>query len=419
MEGEQLAKIRIIGGLPLQGEVTIQGSKNGVLPIMAACIIIKGTCVIEHCPVIQDVLDMQKLLEGMGAVIVWKEESIYINCSEITTNELPREYMVHMRSSIILLGALLSRNGSAMLSYPGGCMIGERPINYHIKALEKMGVVIEANGETILADGSYMQESEIVLPFPSVGATENIILAAMSVNGYTKLHNYAKEPEIEMLCEFLQCAGAMIEGYGTEILQIKGRTVLKPVQYRVASDRIVAGTYLIGCQAAKGKITLYDAPVEHMKAIITLLEEMGSSIVCEGTTIQMETKNRGKNYKLLQTRAYPYFPTDLQSQIIVALSLAEGESIVEETIFENRFRMIAQLHKMGAKININGQKAFIEGVTSLKGSHVKAEELRGGAALVLAGICASGESIIENRQYIDRGYVDICKDLRKLGVQIQ
>ncbi len=328
MDGEQLAGIRIIGGVPLQGEVTVQGSKNGVLPIMAACIMVKGTCVIEHCPRIQDVLDMQKLLESMGSIVTWQGETISIDCSVVTTNELPREYAIHMRSSIILLGALLSRTGSATLSYPGGCMIGERPINYHIQALEEMGVVIEANGEIIVADGSHMRETDIVLPFPSVGATENIILAAMGVKGTIALHNYAREPEIEMLCSFLQNAGAVIKGYGTDTLYITGGRALQPVRFRIPSDRIVAGTYLIGCQAATGKIVLHDAPVEHMESVLAVLKNMGSSIVCEGSTVYMETRERGCNCSLLQTKAYPYFPTDLQSQIIVALSLAEGKSIV-------------------------------------------------------------------------------------------
>lgn len=410
--------IRIYGGKRLQGSVRIQGSKNAALPVLAACVLIDGISCIENCPDIADIHCMVKLLESIGCQIQWENTRLLVDASHVKQYRLPSEHVTRMRSSVILMGALLGRGKKAQLDYPGGCVIGKRPIDFHLKALRQLGALIEESEKSIYAGTDGLRGTDITLAFPSVGATENILLASVLAEGVTRIFHYAKEPEIASLVSFLQSAGADIQGFGEEALRIVGCRKLHTVTYKIPADRIVAGTYLIGCQAAGGDIYLEDAPAESLQSVLQILEEMGSAFSIEKAGLHMVCKERSRPITHLKTGVYPEFPTDLQSQMLVALSLADGKSMVEETIFENRFKVVKELNDMGANATITKNRVFMEGIPKLRGKHVIAEELRGGAALVLAGICAEGITMVSNKHFIDRGYVDICKDLRALGANV-
>lgn len=410
--------IRIYGNKELRGEVTVQGSKNAALPILAACILIKGTCQIQNCPNITDVQCMIRLLESVGCKTTRKNDTITVDAREITSCRLPSEYVTKMRSSVILMGALLKRTGNACLDYPGGCVIGKRPIDIHVMGFQKLGVDIVEEENSLLGEVAELKGCEIVLPFPSVGATENIVLAAVLATGNTSLHNYAKEPEVKAMCDFLNKAGAKIKGFGEPVLRIEGCKELKPIVFQVPSDRVVAGTYLLGCQAAGGDIVLHNTPIESMKALFLLLEKMGSKLEKNDGSVRLTVCKRSEAIPFVRTEVYPGFPTDLQSQLMVVFALANGKSVLEENIFESRFKIAAALNAMGADIMIKGNKAYITGRDKLFGRQMMAEELRGGAALVLAGLCAEGITVVGNRHFIDRGYVDICGDLKCLGAQV-
>jgi UDP-N-acetylglucosamine 1-carboxyvinyltransferase len=417
-EGESLDSIHIYGGNLLRGETKIQGSKNAVLPILAATLLIKGTCVIRNCPRIADVYHMQNLLQELGCPVSWAGNTVTVNASRVCDNRMSGESVTRMRSSIMLLGAMLGRMGEAVMSYPGGCVIGRRPIDIHLAALRKMGVEIVEEDQMFTARALHLQGTEERLPFPSVGATENVILAAVLADGMTVLENAAKEPEITALCDFLVEAGADIEGIGSGRLMIKGVDKLHEVKYTVPADRIVAGTYMTAAMAAGGSIFLEHAPAGQLGALLKAAQEMGCCVTLNKEGIGIDVLRRLHALPYLRTEVYDGFPTDLQSPMMVVLALAEGEGIVEENIFENRFRVVDGLRKMGADIETVKNKAYIRGVEKLKGTMVEAEELRGGAALVVAGLAAEGRTMIKNRHFIERGYENICKDLRELGADI-
>lgn len=410
--------IHIYGGNYLRGETKIQGSKNAVLPIMAGSLLIEGVSVIRNCPRIADVYLMQNLLQELGCYITWAGNTLTVNAAHVNDNRMSGESVTRMRSSVMLLGAMLGRIGEVVMSYPGGCVIGKRPINLHLTALRQMGVEITEEEQFFTAKAGKLKAMDYTLPFPSVGATENIILAAILAEGTTVIRNAAKEPEIAALCEFLIAAGADIEGSGTGKLLIKGGTRLREVKYTVPNDRIVAGTYLISAMAAGGSIFLEEAPAEHLGALLEAAEKMGCSITVNPEGVGIDVIRRLKGIPYLKTEVYDGFPTDLQSPLMAAMAIAEGESVIEESIFENRFRIVEELRRMGAHIQVERSKAFIRGAGRLKGSLVEAEELRGGAALVVAGLAAEGKTIIKNRHFIERGYEDICRDLRNLGADI-
>ncbi len=412
--------IHVRGGNPLFGETKIQGSKNAVLPVMAAALLIEGTSVIENCPRITDVFHMQQLLEEIGCKIHWRDRSLYIDAVNVTENAMRGELVTGMRSSIMLLGAMLGRFGKAAMNHPGGCVIGERPIDIHLEALKQMGVVICEEECFFTATAAHLTGTVITLPMPSVGATENVILAAVMAQGVTVLKNAAKEPEITALCDFLKAAGAVIEAdsFAESTLLIRGRRKLYPISFRIPTDRIVAGTYLLSVLGTGGHIFLKDAPVKHMKALIQLAEAMDAEVsVCEnGITVLAEGIHKTVPY--LETGVYPLFPTDMQSPLLAVLTKAKGKSVICEKIFENRLRIVPELRKMGARIEVKDNMATVYGVEALKGTRVEALELRGGAALILAGCMAEGETIVENRQFIERGYEDIVRDYGNLGVKI-
>ncbi|MBE5867577.1 MAG: UDP-N-acetylglucosamine 1-carboxyvinyltransferase [Lachnospiraceae bacterium] len=414
-----MGAIHIHGGIPLQGQVMIQGSKNAALPILAASILTKGSNLFSGCPRIADVEQMQMLLRSLGCVVRWEGDKMRVDAHRVCSGSMPREAVTGMRSSLTLLGAMLGRCGQIFLEQPGGCVIGSRPINLHIDALEKMNVKF-ARGDSILyACTEGLKGAEIHLACPSVGATENIILAAVLADGCTVIHNAAAEPEIVALCAYLNVCGAHIEGAGTACIRIEGVKELTGSAFEIPADRIVAGTYLFACLAAGGSVFLERAPVKEMKAVLEVARALGAGLQCTGTGLYVQAPNTVKSVPCVRTAVYPGFPTDLQSPLLAVLAGGMGKSIVEERIFEDRFRVVPELLRMGAKIRVEEDKtAYVEGQECLRGARVTAGELRGGAALVVAGLGASGETIVEGKKYIDRGYENICRDLRELGARI-
>lgn len=410
--------VYIYGGNYLKGETKIQGSKNAVLPILAASLLIRGTCVIRNCPRIADVYHMQNLLQELGCFVSWAGNTVTVNAAQVNDSRMSGESVTRMRSSIMLLGAMLGRLGEVNMAYPGGCVIGRRPIDIHLSALREMGVEILEQEQFFTARAGRLKGMEYTLPFPSVGATENVILAAVTADGRTVLCNAAREPEITALCGFLSEAGARIEGAGSRNLVITGVEALHDAVYTVPADRIVAGTYLTAALASGGSIFLEEAPAGQLGALLHAAEEMGGSVTVNEEGIGLDVIGRRKAVPYLKTEIYDGFPTDLQSPLMAALSLAEGSSVIEEAIFENRFRIVKDLKRMGADIEVVRNRAYINGVEKLEGTEVEAEELRGGAALVAAGLAAEGRTVIKNRHFIERGYENICRDLRNLGADI-
>ncbi len=410
--------VRIYGGKCLEGQTTIQGSKNASLPILAATLLIDGICEIENCPEISDVYHMLRLLKSLGCEVERKGTLVRVNTEKLSECDMPSDSVGVMRSSIMLLGALLARTGRVCMEYPGGCVIGSRPINLHLQSLRKMGVVIEENETGFCAETSRLRGTVLKLPFVSVGVTENAILAAVLAEGETVIKPAAREPEIQALCEFLQRAGAKIDGIGSNCLVIHGVNRLHAVRYRVPADRIVAGTYLSACMCTGGRIFLRDAPAHHMESVLNCAVEMGAAIEYETDGILINGRDHEATCHMLATGCYPAFPTDMQSPFMVVMALSGQRGCIEETVFENRFRIVPELCKMGADITVHGNTAYI-GSSKLHGAIVQAEELRGGAALVVAALAAEGTSIVTNRHYIDRGYEDIVLSLRQLGASIE
>ena len=404
---------------PLNGEVRVQGSKNAVLPILAASILINGVCVLENCPRISDVDCMLRLLRSMGCSAEWEDEKLIIDTSAICESRLPKELVTCMRSSVMLLGPLLAICKETIMNYPGGCVIGERPIDIHLHILEKMGASFVLGADSIRGTARELIGTEVTLRFPSVGATENGILAAVLAKGRTILNNCAKEPEIQELCRFLNEAGADIKDVGSSRLIIDGVDRLHSVRFSVEADRIVAGTYLLSAAALGGNICLRNAPVAVMESTIHAGRLLGCEIDAATDELWVCQRNRPSAISYIQTLVYPGFPTDLQSVLLTVLSVSEGESVIEETIFSDRFRIVNALVRMGADIRIEENRACVRGVQKLNGRSAAAEDLRGGAALVLAGLLAKGDTFISNCYYIERGYENICRDFRLLGAYIE
>ncbi|MGN6710006.1 UDP-N-acetylglucosamine 1-carboxyvinyltransferase [Anaerocolumna jejuensis] len=411
--------IEIMGGKKLSGEVNIQGSKNTVLPILAATLLINGITKLNHCPKILDVEHMIEILVDIGCTVTWEDSSILVDTRGLSTDVVPTELIKKMRSSIILLGALLGRCHSAVVTYPGGCTIGARPINFHLDAFKKMNVALEEEDGLIKCVTNGIKGADIYFPSPSVGATENVILAGTLGFGKTRIFNAAREPEILELCKFLNSAGAKIYGAGTGRIEIEGVASLYQTEYTAPSDRIVAGTYLAAAAGTGGEVTLKGIGCGSLYAVIQTLREMGSHIVCLQDAITIHSDAAIKAVSEIKTAPYPGFPTDMQSQIMSVLMKASGSSKIVEEIFEGRYQNVPEQARFGAQICLQDREAFITGVPVLKASEVSAGELRGGAALVIAGLMAEGRTIVKNPYHIQRGYEDICRDLRALGAQIE
>lgn len=413
-----LNQIRIRGGTPLQGEVTIQGSKNAALPMMAAALLHKGNSVLLGCPRITDVYCMEKILKSLGARTWWEENNLHLDCQKADGFQVPEAYTKEMRSSVILLGALLGRGGKGIIGYPGGCIIGKRPIDLHLKTLQTLGVEILEKDQAITASCSKIKGNHVYFPSVSVGATEQGMLAAVLGEGTTCLHNCAKEPEIWWLQEFLKQMGASVAGAGTETICIRGVDHLKDTCFTVPPDRIVAGTYLCAAAITRSRITLKNCPAREMKAFLCAYRKMGGQYAQNNGTLVADARMVRSPIWGLATAVYPGFPTDLQSPLMAVLTTVSGQSHLIENIFEDRYKTVQELLRMGADIQVRGRDAWINGPKQLHGSHVTAKELRGGAALVLAGLAACGETIIDGRHYIDRGYENICRDIAGLGGNI-
>lgn len=412
--------ILIRGKTPLMGEVAIQGSKNAALPVMAASVLVPGVTTLINCPEISDVSCMCEILKCVGAKVSRQGSTLTIDASQITGNHLPKEYVTRMRSSVILAGPMLGRCREIYLHYPGGCVIGDRPINMHIDALKKLGAVFEEDREqeNLAARADALRGTTVVLPFPSVGATENTILAAVCAKGVTEIYRCAMEPEIRCLCDFLNGAGARVTGGGSGHITVEGVKALHESTYRVEPDRIVAGTYLLGVLAAGGSAFLRNAPAGQLTSVLELARFMGARIEPDWNGILVERKEKIRSPGYLETGVYPAFPTDLQSPLLVALCQADSKGGVKEQIFNGRFAVSGELNRMGAGILVRENQAETEGKKQLTGCSVTAQELRGGAALVLAGICARGVTQVYNRHFIERGYEDIVRDLKGLGADI-
>lgn len=410
--------IQIQGGAPFCGEVSIQGSKNAALPVLAASVLVPGVTTLKNCPDISDVACMCQILRSVGVQVVRQEKTIIVDASNVTEHKLPYEYVTRMRSSVVLAGAMLGRCREIELNFPGGCVIGDRPIDMHMQALSALGAEFVQKGDCLCARAPHLQGAEIVLPFPSVGATQNAVLAAVLAKGTTRIWGSAREPEVRALCDFLNGAGARITGGGTACITVEGVKRLHESCYEVEPDRIVAGTYLIGVLAAGGSAFLQNAPAAQLESVLEMLNRMGAQTRVHPDGIFVKRSGGIFSPAAVETGVYPAFPTDLQSPLLVALSCAQQKSVLTERIFNGRFVVAEELNRMGAGIRVKDNRACLEGGKTLTGCSVTAKELRGGAALVLAGACAEGTTLVYNRHFIDRGYENIVRDLQNLGVNI-
>lgn len=414
-----MSEIWIEGGIPLRGETTIQGSKNAVLPMLAACLLQEGTMVFHGCPRILDVFAMEKILQSLGAKTKWTRHSLTIDCKEISEYKILDKYAESMRSSVLMMGSMLVRRGKVRITYPGGCQIGKRPIDLHLQLFQRMGCCIREMEHGMQIDCPCgLHPVEFEFPFPSVGATENGILAAVGARGISELKNCAMEPEVVHLCQLLNKMGAQISGIGTQNLTIEGGYHLHAAEQEVPADRIVAGTYLYAVAATRGCCILRGAPICEMQSILQVYEKMGGQWEYFGGKLKANAEKIGYPVCNLVTASYPGFPTDMQSILLPVLLSVSGNSCVREEIFENRFQVIPQLQRMGGHLCAKGTCAYIRGKSTLCGTCVKAKELRGGAALVLAGLAAQGTTQIKNAHYIQRGYEGIDKRIRELGGRI-
>ena len=412
-----MASYIIEGGRKLEGEVTISGSKNASLPIIATSILNAGTTKLYNIPNIHDTQITLEILKYLGCKIKKSHGKIEINSKNINKKEIPEHLMNQMRSTVILAGAIIGRFKEAKFSYPGGCDIGARPIDLHLNAFQKLGINISENSGFITCKCDKIIGANINLDFPSVGATENIILASIYAEGTTQITNAAMEPEIVDLAKCLNKMGAKIEGAGTNEIKITGIQKLKDISYSVMEDRIEAGTLLCAGAITCGNISFPYRNPEHLTPIIHKLEETGCNIKIENKKIYLQAPKKLKAVDI-KTLPYPGFPTDMQSIFASVLTIAKGTSVIIENIFENRYRYAAELKKMGAKITIEGKTAVIKGVRRLSGAKVKSTDLRGGACLVLAGLAARGTTVVTDIEHILRGYEGLEKKLNALGAKI-
>ncbi len=408
----------INGGNKLHGEILLQGAKNASLPIIAASILVDGISVISRCPMISDTLAMKELLLVLGCNVSRNKNELKIDSRTCIKDEIPEELMKEIRSSIVLMGPMLARHGRVKLTHPGGCEIGARPIDLHLNGLRQLGATITESHGYITCEASKLLGAEIDLDFPSVGATENIMLAATLADGITIIRNAAREPEIIELQNFLNKSGAKIEGAGSNVIKIKGVSKLHDVVYEVGGDRIVAGTYFCAAAITGGEILVRGIAPEYLRATLHKLRESGCTVKLfdkEDVLIKAPEKLKAVNVK---TMPFPGFPTDMQSQMVTSLTLAQGTSIIMENIFENRYKYVSELTKMGANITVEGKTAIVTGVDYITGAAVESKELRGGASLVLAGLAAEGLTKIDGVHYIERGYENFVENLKNIGADI-
>ncbi len=413
-------RIRVKGGRPLSGNIQIRGAKNAGLPLMAAGLLTDDRLVLSNVPKLADLDTMGELLSQHGIEVSAADGGRMLTLGGAITNTVaPYEIVRQMRASILVLGPLLARCREARVSLPGGCAIGARPVDLHLKGLEQMGATIVLDGGYVIAEAPQgLQGAEIVFPFVSVGATENLLMAACLANGRTVLTNAAREPEISDLAECLLRMGARIEGIGTDQLTIDGVARLHGAEHPIVPDRIETGTYACAAGIAGGSVKLLGARLEHIAALAVALSEAGIEITEESDGLAVHRLN-GLHGTDIKTEAYPGFPTDMQAQFMALMSVAQGAAMITETIFENRFMHVAEMNRLGARINVHGSSAIVRGVPTLHGAPVMATDLRASVSLILAGLAAEGETIVDRVYHLDRGYEAVELKLGACGAQIE
>lgn len=409
---------RIRGGKRLDGVCPAQGSKNASLPILAASILAPVETELENVPRLSDIDAALRILRHLGCEAEQREHRAYIQARSLTGSAIPHRLMLEMRSSVVFMGALLARCGQARLSLPGGCRLGRRPINLHLAALRRLGAEIEENGDEILCRAKALRGCEITLPFPSVGATENLMLAATAAKGETRIRGAAREPEIAALQAYLRAMGCRVEGAGTDTVTVAGGLCARSVRARIIPDRIVAATMACAVAAAGGSVELCGVEPAHFSTVLHFLKQAGCDIMCQPRGVRIRSDGRLRGVGELRTEPYPGFPTDAQPVLMAALLRASGSSCITETIFENRFRQVPALRRLGAEIRLDGQRAEIRGVESLRGAALRATDLRGGAAMIVAGLTAQGETLVYDEGHVRRGYEELDRRLRSLGAEV-
>jgi len=414
-----LDSYHIRGGRRIGGQIKVSGAKNAALPILAAAVLTGSESFLGNCPQISDVENMLEILRRLGCKVNRTADGILVDSKGLIACEVSHELTGELRSSVFLLGPMLARCGEVILGQPGGCAIGLRPINLHLSALRSLGAEIEERDGMVICTAKKLTGGKINLDFPSVGATENAMLAALGATGETMILNSAKEPEIVDLQDYLVACGARIKGAGTGTIHIEGGHTLHDVHHNILPDRIEGGTFLAAAAATGGDLLLEGTRPLHMSSLLQHLEKCGCFVKCYEDKVLLDAPERLKAIDYVVTEPYPGFPTDMQSQFLTLMAIAGGRSCIREEIFENRFKYVSELNKMGARIEIRNKNAIIDGVSSFHGQHVEAKDLRGGAALVIAGLIAEGETIIDNIEYIERGYHKFDEALRTLGADIQ
>ena len=412
-------RVYIEGGHQLKGSIRIQGSKNAALPMMAASLLHPGISVLKGCPRIADVFCMEEILKNLGAVTWWEDHDLYLDCTNAEGCSVPFSFTGRMRSSVIMLGALLARNKKGSLGYPGGCVIGKRPIDMHLLVLRSLGAVITEEAGLLWARCEKLHGTLVTFPKRSVGATQQGILGAVLAQGETILENCACEPEIQWLCRYLRSMGARIQGDGTSRIHIQGVESLNAGHIQVPPDRIAAGTYICAAAATRSQITLENTPDGELEAFLEVYRKIGGQYKGNSGKLIVNGKNVHSPAELVETGVYPGFPTDLQSPLMAVLVTVRGTSCIREMVFEDRYKAAGGLMRMGADIRISGREAVICGGRQLKGTFVRAQELRGGAALMLGALAAEGETVLEGYSYVQRGYEHICQDLKQLGAAVK
>lgn len=412
-----MSTIRIEGRQLLRGHIPISGAKNVVLKLMAAALMAPGVSVIRNVPEIQDVFTMVELLKTLGVAVEFQDQVLRLSVGEEIGEEAPHELVRKMRASIQVMGPLLARLGRVRVSLPGGCAIGERPIDFHLKGLAQLGAEIREDCGYIYAETDGLVGTDIQLDYPSVGATENLLMAASLAKGTTLLRNVAREPEIVEVQNFLNKMGARIRGAGTDVIRIEGVDELHPAEHSVISDRIEAGTYIVAAAMVGGSVTLQPVIPQHIASLIAKLHEVGIYVHVDGDKILLESQGRYKATNF-QSLPYPGFPTDILPQVMAMMTTADGVSVIKETIYSNRYKHVSELRRMGANIIIADRTAVVQGIPHLVGAEVVVSDLRAGAALVVAGLAAHGVTTIQDSGHISRGYDNLVAKLQGVGASI-
>ena len=413
-----MSQLQITGGRRLSGEVYIHGAKNSVLPILAATVLVPGVSVIRNCPDLSDVRSSLAILEHLGCKTNRQEDTVSVDASQLTDCKVPDKLMREMRSSVIFLGAILARTGCAQLNLPGGCELGPRPIDLHLAAMSALGAQVECGAKGLCCCADRLTGTEINLALPSVGATENIMLAACGAEGTTVILNAAREPEIVDLQTFLNSVGGKVRGAGSSVIVIEGNCPLHGGEHTVMGDRIVAATYLTATAAAGGDVTVRGVDWRHLSTVTAVLCQAGCHVRSDGSGVRLTCSKPLKAVRPIHTAPYPGFPTDAQAPVMAALTAARGNTIFVEHMFDSRYRHVDELSRMGADIRVEGRVAVVTGVNRLHGSCVQATDLRGGAALAVAALGAEGETVLTGLHHIDRGYERLEQDLCALGAQM-